>query len=368
MAATVDVMSWAAEVIPASTGATEASPEAVTKSAGVVDLAACLAMLDSAPDTLLEELLAEAPEALVGPFVDARGMQKDSAEAERGESSSVNCIAEVLQESKNIVGEELWQKCAAEIRQMSTSSSSSSSSSPFPWPRRDTSLVIFDFDDTLFPTTALLDSGHLYGSSSLSLDVELQACAIAARRALQTAKRFGRVVIVTNSISGWVEKAINTFLPCLLDDLADVPVISAQSVYQPLGAVNPTSWKSFCFRRVALCLQPEPGAGGKWLEELVSIGDSWGDRASAIWASRGWEQPLRVKSVKLMEKPGIEDVTRQLTHCAQHFGWLMGHEGLLDVVLQRNGEVQPVVGTGPEKASAGLGLMSGRNPRRRIST
>jgi len=202
------------------------------------------------------------------------------------------------------------------------------------------SLVIFDWDDTLFPTTCLLKQGMLMGPDSRERSefLDLSAVASAAVAALQTAKRYGKVVIVTNAISGWVQEMIGRFLPSLEAELADVPVISAQSIYEPQGFADPASWKSLCFQRIALCLF-DVWSNAHGFKDLVSIGDSWYDRAAAFQASQDIGIPCNVKSMKLMEQPSVEDVIRQLNQTREHFDWLMCHDGVLDLYLQPSGAV-----------------------------
>eukprot|EP00439_Symbiodinium_sp_Y106_P006981 s12019_g1.t1 len=44
-----------------------------------------------------------------------------------------------------------------------------------------------------------------------------------------------QVVIITNSGFGWVHETAVRFMPLLLSELEDIPVISARSIFEPLG-------------------------------------------------------------------------------------------------------------------------------------
>eukprot|EP00929_Paragymnodinium_shiwhaense_P069408 TRINITY_DN35000_c0_g2_i1.p1 TRINITY_DN35000_c0_g2~~TRINITY_DN35000_c0_g2_i1.p1 ORF type:complete len:452 (-),score=73.86 TRINITY_DN35000_c0_g2_i1:119-1474(-) len=208
------------------------------------------------------------------------------------------------------------------------------------------SLVVFDWDDTLFPMSALYDSGQLWSPPPEGDDEELprsiSACAEAACKALNTARRYGRVVIVTNSVNGWVQEMVSRFMPSLQAELANVSTISAQSIYAPQGFSDPSSWKSLCFQRIALCLQNDLWTNAHKLRDLVSIGDSLCERAAAFEASADLGIPCFVKSVKFVDRPSIDDVTKQLTHLTKTFEWLMDHEGTLDLSLQPSGVLQPL--------------------------
>jgi hypothetical protein len=87
----------------------------------------------------------------------------------------------------------------------------------------DSTIVVLDWDDTLFPTSAMLDDGHMVErrgvlqrvsktftpSVQASLDkMQDNVCAF-----LATASKHGRVVIVTNAASGWVQQSSTLVAP-----------------------------------------------------------------------------------------------------------------------------------------------------------
>mmetsp|Transcript_30148 Transcript_30148/g.82863 ORF Transcript_30148/g.82863 Transcript_30148/m.82863 type:complete len:432 (+) Transcript_30148:80-1375(+) len=227
-------------------------------------------------------------------------------------------------------GEALWEATEASLLNSSPASGGNGS------------LIIFDWDDTLFPTTALSTAGRLLEPRDGADGADLLPCAFAACQAIRTAKRYGRVVVVTNAMKGWVQEMISRFMPLLEPELHDVTVISARSIYEPQGLVEPSTWKPLCFQRVVRCLYTDPSTGACNMRNLVSIGDSWYERAAVFQVPQDLGIPCHVKSLKFLGMPNIEDVARQLQVCAHHFEWLMCYDGVLDLWVAPCGTVQAV--------------------------
>ncbi|CAE7251038.1 SIK2 [Symbiodinium sp. CCMP2592] len=208
-------------------------------------------------------------------------------------------------------------------------------------------------DDTILPTAALVaakriapapqaDTGPAPGHpgeaatsgarasgllSDWDFDSYLEACAVAALQALQKAKQFGRVVIITNSGFGWVHETAVRFMPLLLSELEDIPVISARSIFEPLGVQEPYRWKVLCFRRIVDCFTFD--ASGKTGPScLISIGDGWQERVAAMIA--GQDVEACVKCIKFLEQPGVDQLAQELDLCSQVFEGLCGHPSWVD--------------------------------------
>jgi hypothetical protein len=87
----------------------------------------------------------------------------------------------------------------------------------------DSTLLVLDWDDTLFPTSAMLDDGHMVErrgtiqrvsktfppSVQASIDkLQDNVCIF-----LAAASKHGHVVIVTNAASGWVQQSSTLAAP-----------------------------------------------------------------------------------------------------------------------------------------------------------
>eukprot|EP00932_Pfiesteria_piscicida_P009639 SRR837773.20394.p2 GENE.SRR837773.20394~~SRR837773.20394.p2 ORF type:complete len:198 (+),score=80.75 SRR837773.20394:54-596(+) len=120
-------------------------------------------------------------------------------------------------------------------------------------------VVVFDWDDTLFPTWYLADQLKLDLSKPLERQTgfpknrmgivrqRLSQCEARAAAALRRAKEMAHVVVVTLASSGWITMACESFYPTvgkLLNELS-IPVIYAQEREQGMQqAYNKAEFQS----------------------------------------------------------------------------------------------------------------------------
>lgn len=205
---------------------------------------------------------------------------------------------------------------------------------------RGSSLIIFDWDDTLFPTAELHAGGYLDLLSkpgdraeplpqSLPCD-DLREVAAAAAQALRAAKSVGNTIIVTNADHGWVHETAARFMPGLAHDLQGIPVLSARSIFKPQGISESRERKVQCFRRIVQCFHSGP-AGIFGVQSLVSIGDSMDEHEATMKVAQSC--PCYVKSLKLMERPTMSQMAQQLEVFAAQLPSIATHAGNLDFDL-----------------------------------
>ena len=193
--------------------------------------------------------------------------------------------------------------------------------------RQKQTLVIFDWDDTLLPTSLLYSSGRPAAVD----DTKMRALEEAGLRLLgEVVQRpHTTVAIVTNGSAGWVETSGARHLPKLLAFLVtyNVRIVSARAEYQRAHRPNPAAskqsylpgggcfrkrptegggelgtpggWKSWAFKRELVeQLVYADGCGGRL--ELISVGDAEYERAAAHCCAG---LVTRVKTVKLETDP-----------------------------------------------------------------
>lgn len=191
----------------------------------------------------------------------------------------------------------------------------------------DKPCIIFDWDDTLFPSRWTSDTPEVRKylrdrQATPELTARLNAYYVALTRLITHAKHVGQVVIVTNGQKGWFESCLDLF-PYLKNVFVGIPVYSARSCFEGPLCQTPDEWKRAAFRKIleipardmSLC--------------VVSVGDSNCER-QAIWDVTGSPPPnevriatsgLRlskgdprysVRSIKLAHYPSIEQLTEQL--------------------------------------------------------
>ncbi len=143
-------------------------------------------------------------------------------------------------------------------------------------PRSVSRKIIFDFDDTLFPTLWYTTNKLRYTPSDL--DKLMQPVAEEVCNLITYAlEAFDHVVIITNAEEGWVQIILSTF-PCFhkLHNIVDdnVPIFSARTKFSNKSSC-PYMWKHYTFRALLQTF-------GKSPIDLTSIGDGPCERKAAL--------------------------------------------------------------------------------------
>ena len=176
------------------------------------------------------------------------------------------------------------------------------------------SIIIFDWDDTLLPTSFLSPGGNFNFDIILSksdkeklLKIEKEVYTL-----LGNATSKGDVYIITNAESGWVEFSANTFYPSLKDILAKIKIISAREEFGKIFPEEIKEWKIQSFLNLLKFTKV------KLVTNLICLGDSFYEiEAGRILASQFRE--AFIKTIKFKEKPKLDDLLKQLTAVNQSF-------------------------------------------------
>lgn len=194
-------------------------------------------------------------------------------------------------------------------------------------------LLIFDYDDTLFPTSFLAQKGYRLDGPDASPELQrmLDNYSQIVMKTLMVARELGQVVIVTNAETGWIELTSQKFTPTLSDMLESFPLVSARSTYEPLGITSPFQWKLRAFESVIHEHWSSVGIsdGG----HVISFGDSIHERDAAHQVCS--KLPVTMcKSIKFMERPDISQLTKQHSLIVDCFEQIIAHQGTLDLCIQ----------------------------------
>lgn len=216
-------------------------------------------------------------------------------------------------------------------------SSCKSADSAVDYHQPDQTIIILDWDDTLCPsTTCVWEQGLEPCGPEPTGEVAfaLRKHSVAALALLREAQSLAdRVVIITNADDGWVETSCGAWMPALLPALDDCEVISARSSFEPLGVTSPAGWKERAFSD-AINRFYSRYRHQSW-KNVISVGDALYEREALSrvmgWTPRTGGVKCRAKSVKLMERPSIEQLTEELRFLRQGLREIIEHNGNLDV-------------------------------------
>lgn len=194
-------------------------------------------------------------------------------------------------------------------------------------------IILLDFDDSIMPTTWLLQWNKLNAMSqeqSVQVCSELSVMEDNVERFLRHLLPIARVILVTNAELGWVEKSCKRFMPKVLALLPFIKITSARERFQHTFPNQPDQWKLHAFREV---LQSNDNTRRL---NLISVGDSMFERYAVHAVGKEHGNALS-KSVQLIPCPLPKEICHQLgvlLHCIHD---IVQCDMNLDLLMKRQG-------------------------------
>ena len=193
--------------------------------------------------------------------------------------------------------------------------------------------LIFDWDDTLLPSTWLACQGL-----RLDYPTELPQEVVTALsehddhvyNVLKKAMAYGNVVIITNAERGWVEMSAARFMPTTQLLLSELTVVSARSTYEPEFPDDPLNWKVAAFRAHVeeFCGQFSSSSQ----KNIISFGDSVHERDAIQRVGNDMSNAF-VKSVKFVERPTLDQLQREVALLNNCMDYICNCRSNLDLML-----------------------------------
>jgi len=190
-------------------------------------------------------------------------------------------------------------------------------------------MLIFDWDDTILPTSWLERIHALSGASPLRPEVQRHMTALCGvvSQTLTMATSMGTTIIITNSAPGWVDQSCQLFMPQIINQ-----VRSFQICAKPMHA--PLTFKITAFRREC-----------RAFKNVVSVGDGDAERTASLRLQQGPERKnnpnpasaeipdsqRRVKSVKLIELPTCQQLIAEHEMLQIRLSDVAAFKGCLDL-------------------------------------
>lgn len=157
---------------------------------------------------------------------------KNLAEQKAGSKKS-NSTSETMDSADQRASSKHSVGSAYETRMSSKCSAASSCQ----WREASQTIIVFDWDDTLCPSSWLransppLSYFHPPPQEERYLK-PLHELEDAVIEVLQLAQRYGKVVIITSASHNWVNTSCTNFLPRVLPYLSNIPIVYAQSLWK----------------------------------------------------------------------------------------------------------------------------------------
>ncbi|CAD7923359.1 unnamed protein product [Amoebophrya sp. A120] len=184
----------------------------------------------------------------------------------------------------------------------------------------ENTLIVFDWDDTFFPTSALERSRLLRIPAQKMRPQLVQQLNYLAQMVVETltlAEQYGKVVIITNSAPGWIDTSCQAFMPVMHAKIRSYPIFA-----KPMNYL--LTYKLDVFKRELL--------QGRY-QNLVSVGDGIAERTATLRlvGTQAAGTHRFCKSIKLKEMPTIQQLIDQLDLCQRRLEHLSKYQGDLDL-------------------------------------
>jgi len=195
---------------------------------------------------------------------------------------------------------------------------------------------IFDYDDTILPSTWVnrqglrLDAGSCPNPQQLAVLGEVAAL---AAKTIRLARQRGTVIFVTNAERGWIELSCQKFMPTLTPLLENIRMVSARTTYEGPSAPSPLDWKMCAFEDALVHHFGARLADPNSRKNVLSLGDGIHEREALLQSTQGLFN-CHPKSLKFVERPDISQVLKQLELISGNFENIVNHMGSLDLRIQ----------------------------------
>lgn len=200
--------------------------------------------------------------------------------------------------------------------------------------------IIFDFDDTLYPTSALQTAylNDQYGSNFASLVLDLKTFQESVIALLNTAVDLAdSVKIITNASSGWPSTALKTVgMNGMYQFIIEkgIPIISAREEFKS-QYTDSRLWKIKAFDKhvFAAVKIRTPSSHPEKAIQFIGFGDQDHDR-TALLQHQGFFRNSKLKSVKLESTPTIKRLTEELDQIRNQLQIIIRHRKEIDVEMK----------------------------------
>lgn len=191
-------------------------------------------------------------------------------------------------------------------------------------------LIILDWDDTLFPTSWILKKKIDITNESIQNKyiVFFSKLDLLLHKFIFNMSKYGKVVIVTNAMNKWVNITANILPNTNILIQKSVKVISAKDIYKEKYPNNVAVWKKLIFNR----LFKEYYKGGS-SENIISIGDADYEYNALISLAKEVNTGY-LKSVKLISKPTFDKLIDQIQLITESVKYIIKKKENLDLSFE----------------------------------
>lgn len=167
-------------------------------------------------------------------------------------------------------------------------------------------LIIYDWDDTLFPTTVITQHKNNESKREMS-DLDNQV-----HKLLVKSLHLGYPIIITNATRSWIKDSANKYYPKTYSFIIknNIPVISAREFAKSNNVHDHIQWKNVTFKYFLTILMNK----NKNIKNLLSIGDAMYEKIALEQFGKTLnsnEQKSYIKTIKYISRPTILNLLKE---------------------------------------------------------
>ena len=184
----------------------------------------------------------------------------------------------------------------------------------FSSPKKINNIFIFDWDDTLFCTSALSPNGYFDSQREIlpSQIKRIENLEIFVECILEKSIEKGDTYIISNSEAEWVKYSCEIFFPNVYKLLNKIEIISGRDLYQDKFPHDYKTWKIKAFNKIL------KNYSLNLPTNIMTFGDSTYDIDASYDLVKKFPNGF-IKAIKFREFPLIQDLIKQLILVLDNF-------------------------------------------------
>ena len=170
-------------------------------------------------------------------------------------------------------------------------------------------LIILDWDDTLFPTTWSLQNNIDYSNNTGKTKKYFTILDNTLYQLLSNLLRYGQIIIITNATTGWIHTSCE-FIPKTCNLIKEyINIESARDIYQNVYPDEMSQWKLLLFNDIA----HRHNKLYKY-QNIISIGDAKYefDALTNLYNKDSYFGNRLLKSVRFVTTPSFDTLIDEL--------------------------------------------------------
>lgn len=201
-------------------------------------------------------------------------------------------------------------------------------------PKHNT-LIILDWDDTLFPTSWMVKNGiNLTNKSTQQKYIVLfSKLDVSLYNLLSNISKQAQVVIITNAVKKWIDTSV-VMLPKTQQLLnGTIPVLSARDLHKQQHPNNMSEWKKKTFQNIT-----QSHYENNKFQNIISVGDAEYEFLATVnlYDHSAHVNNKLLKTIRLFPEPSFDSLMNQLDILSKNFDKIISCERHLDLKFAKD--------------------------------